>query len=196
MPKLVAMGHPDQTVTNIVAHSGMLVTAILCYLINFIEDVVIAWALYFLLAPVNRAVSMLASIFQLVYAAIALGGWLHLVEAYRIGTTPEYATSFGMRAVGEQIDVLVHSFRYDYATGILLFAIHLILIGALIVRSTYVPKWLGVLLIVDGVAWWVSNLRPFLYPSANLDFLFPVFFVELVFMVWLLFWGSRLPEPA
>ena len=193
MPKLVAMGHPDQTVTNIAAHSGMFVTAIFCYLINFVEDILIAWALYFLLAPVNRAVSALASIFQLVYAAIALGGWLHLVEAYRILMNPEYTNAFGPVAVREQVDVLLHSFRYDYSTSILLFAIHLVLIGALIVRSTYVPKWLGVLLIVDGVAWWVNDLGPYFYTSANLGFLFPIFFVELIFMVWLLFWGSRLP---
>jgi hypothetical protein len=42
MPKLVATGHLDQTGANIVAHSGAFVTAIFCYLINFIEDVVIA----------------------------------------------------------------------------------------------------------------------------------------------------------
>jgi hypothetical protein len=196
MPKLIAMGHPDQTVANIAVHSGMFVTAIFCYLINFIEDIVTAWALYFLLAPVNRAVSMLASIFQLVYAAIALGGWFHLVEAYRIVTTPEYATSFGTEAVRAQVDVLLHSFRYDYSAGILLFAIHLMLIGALIFRSTYVPKWLGILLVLDGAGWWINNLSPYLYPSANLDFLFPIFLVELIFMLWLLIWGSRLPEPA
>lgn len=196
MPKLVAMTQPDQNAANVATHSGMLVTAIFCYLINFIEDVVAAWALYFLLAPVNRAVSMLAAIFQLVYAAIALGGWLHLVEAYRIVMTPQFAAALGMGAVREQVDLLLHSFRYDYSAAILLFAVHLLLIGALIFRSTYVPKWLGILLMVDGAAWWVNNFSPYFYPGANLDFLFPIFFVELIFMLWLLIWGSRLPEPA
>lgn len=196
MPKLVVAGHLEQTVANIAAHPGMFVTAVFCYLINFVEDIVIAWALYYLLAPVNRAVSLLAALFQLVYAAIALAGWFNLVAAYRMVTTPEYATAFGSGPLSAQVDLLLHAFRYDYATGLLLFAIHLLLIGGLIIRSTYIPKWLGVLLMIDGAAWIVANLRPYLYPSANLDFLFPVFLVELIFMVWLLIWGSRIPEPA
>lgn len=196
MPKLMVMGHPDQTLANITAHPGMFVTAIFCYLINFIEDVVIAWALYYLFAPVNRAVSLLAAIFQLVYAAIALGGWLHLVEAYRLVSAPDFSTAFGTGAARQQVDLLLHAFRYDYSASILIFAIHLLLIGGLILRSTYAPKWLGALLIVDGAAWWVNDLRPYFYPGANLDFLFPIFFVELIFMLWLLIWGSRIPEPA
>jgi hypothetical protein len=55
MPKLVIPGNIEQTIQNITAHGGMFVAAILCYFVTFIEDVVIAWALYVLLAPVNRA---------------------------------------------------------------------------------------------------------------------------------------------
>jgi Domain of unknown function (DUF4386) len=63
--KLVNLGNIEQTVRNIGAHSGLFAVAILCYLIEFIEDVVIAWALYILLAPVNRAVFLLAAWFRL-----------------------------------------------------------------------------------------------------------------------------------
>jgi hypothetical protein len=54
MPKLVIAGNIEQTAQNITVHGGLFVTAIFCYLICFIEDVVIAWALYVLLVPVNR----------------------------------------------------------------------------------------------------------------------------------------------
>ena len=56
MPKLVIAGNIEQTVQNITAHRGMFLAAIFCYLITFLEDVVIAWALYYLLAPVNSSV--------------------------------------------------------------------------------------------------------------------------------------------
>ena len=69
MPKLVVSGHIDQTVANISAQSSVLLTAIFCYLTCFIGDIVIAWALYFLLAPVNRAVSALADNFLAVTVA-------------------------------------------------------------------------------------------------------------------------------
>ncbi len=71
-PKLVIPGHIEQTVANIGAHHGLFLTAFFCYLINFIEDIIIAWGLYILLAPVNRALALLAAWFQLIYAAIAI----------------------------------------------------------------------------------------------------------------------------
>jgi hypothetical protein len=65
-PKLVAANNAAQTVQNISAHLSLFAAAILCYIISFIGDVILAWALYVLLAPVNRALSLLASWCQLV----------------------------------------------------------------------------------------------------------------------------------
>ena len=73
-PKLVIPSNIEQTVANISSHHGLFLTAMFCYLINFIEDIIIAWGLYILLAPVNRALALLAAWFQLVYTAIALFG--------------------------------------------------------------------------------------------------------------------------
>lgn len=195
-PKLVIPGHIDQTVANIVAHHGMYVAMFMCYFVNFIEDIVIAWALYYLLAPVNRAVSALASLFQLVYATITLGAAFNMATVFRMVTTPEYATVFGAAQLHAQVDLLLHTFRYDYALGLVLFGIHLVLVGALIIRSTYMPWWLGVLLVIDGLGWIITELQPYLYPSVNVDWLFVTFFGELVFMLWLLIMGWRLKEPV
>jgi Domain of unknown function (DUF4386) len=68
-PKLVISGDAEQTVQNISSHEGAFLAAIFCYFISFIGDVVIAWSLYVLLARVNRSLSLLAALFQLVYAA-------------------------------------------------------------------------------------------------------------------------------
>ena len=60
-PKLVIPGHIEQTVANITGHGGTFVAMTLCYFVNFIEHIVIAWALYVLLAPVNGSLSLLAA---------------------------------------------------------------------------------------------------------------------------------------
>jgi hypothetical protein len=195
-PKLIIPGHVDQTIANISANPRTFVIFILCYLVNFIGDIVIAWALYYLFAPVNRAISLLAALFRLMYTAIALAGWFNLVIVYRMLTNPEYQTVFGTGPLQAQVDLMLHAFRYDWAISIEIFALHLVLIGVLIFRSGYVPKWLGIALILDGIAWIVSNLAPYLYPRANLGLLQPFFWIELVFMLWLLIFGWRIPEPA
>jgi hypothetical protein len=57
------------------------------------------------------------------------------------------------------------------AVGLLLFGVHLVLLGYLVYRSGYIPRVIDVLVAIDGSAWVVANLRPFLYPNAKLDFL-------------------------
>lgn len=194
-PKLVVSGNVEQTVANIAAHQGLFVVAMLCYVINFIGDIVIAWGLYVLLSPVNQALSLLAAWFRLIYTSVALYGAFNLATVYRMITTPEYQTAFGSGPLHAQIDLLLHTFRYTYSLGIVIFGIHLILVGYLVVRSRYIPWWLGAILIINGLAWMVNNLRPYLYPNANLGFIWIAFAGELVFMLWLLIRGWKIQEP-
>lgn len=191
-PKLVIAGNIEQTVRNIDAHGGVFVAIILCYLVNFIEDVLIAWALYILLAPVNRALSLLTAWFRLLYTAMALFGVLQLVTAYRLVHNPDYVRAFGADRLRGDVQLLLDSFRYGWSFSLIVFGIHLVLLGYLIYRSGYIPKLIGILLAIDGLGWMINDLRPYLYPSAKLDFLFITFFGELIFMLWLLIMGWRI----
>jgi Domain of unknown function (DUF4386) len=193
-PRLLIPGHIEETVQNISAHPRLFALGILCNLITLIEDVVIAWALYVLLVPVNRALSLLTAWFRLMYTAIALFAVLNLVTVFRLLTTPDFATLFGSSQLNAQIQLLLRSFRYDWSMSLLIFGIHLILLGYLIYRSGYIPKALGVLLVLDGTGWVVNSLDPYLYPNVNLGFLFPISFAELLLPAWLLIRGWRLQE--
>jgi hypothetical protein len=195
-PKLVIPGQIEQTVANIVAHQGLFLAAFFCYLINAVGDIVVAWALYFLLAPVNKAVSLLAALFQLVYTAVALTAALNVLIVYRMLTMPEYQTLFGSGPLHAQVALLLHSFRYEWSMSLVVFALHLLLIGGLIFRSGYLPKWLGVILVINGLGWIIDPLQPYLFPNVNDDFIFITFFGELVFMLYLLIMGWRIREPA
>jgi hypothetical protein len=195
-PKVVIPGHVDQTVANIAAHPGLFFAVFSCYLINFIGDIVVAWALYFLLEPVNKAVSLLAAIFRLVYTAVALAASFNVLIVYRIVTTPEYTALFGSGPLRAQVALLLHSFRYEWSMSLVVFALHLVLIGGLIFRSGYLPKILGIILVINGLGWIVDPLQPYLFPNANLGFVFITFFGEIVLMLWLLIMGWRLPNSA
>jgi hypothetical protein len=91
----VVSSNADQTVQNISAHLDLFAAAVVCYIISFVGDVIIAWALYALLAPVNRALSLLAGWCQLVYAAVALCSVFGLLNVYNLLAKSEnrpYAT--------------------------------------------------------------------------------------------------------
>jgi len=195
-PKVVIPGDIVQTSQNITAHGGTFVAAILCYLVTFIDDLVIAWALYFLLAPANRAMSLLTAWFRLMYTAVALFGLLNLVTAYRILHNPDYLTFFGADQLHAEVKLLLDSFRYDWSIALVIFGIHLVLLGWLVYKSGYIPRILGILLVINGLGWVVDSLKPYLYPDAHLRFIFVTYFAELIFMAWLLIRGWKIQEPA
>jgi hypothetical protein len=158
--------------------------------------VIIAWALYVLLSPVNRMLSLLTAWFRLVYTVVALAGWLNLVNVYRLVNIPDYLTLFGPLPLRAQVQLLLNSFRYDWSISLVIFGIHLVLLGYLIFRSGYIPKILGALLMLDGLGWVITSLRPYLYPNANMRFFFVVSFVELLLPLWLVIRGWKIQEPA
>lgn len=73
---------------------------------------------------------------------------------------------------------------------------YLLLLGWLIYRSGYVPKWLGIVLAIDGAGWTIMESGPYLFPGVDLGFLFVATFGELILLVWLIGWGTRLSEPV
>ena len=66
--------------------------------------------------------------------------------------------------------------------------------GSLVVKSRFLPRWLGYWLLLDGIAWSVVGVTWFFSPdSANgmFHYLQPIFFAEIVAMLWLLIVGAK-----
>jgi hypothetical protein len=195
-PKIVIASNAAQTFHNIAANPQLFAILIGCWFVAFLEDIVIAWALYYLLRRVSKAGSLLAAFFRVLYAAVVLSGLSGLLVAYRLVTVPQYTSEFGARALVAQVDLAIHAFRYEYSFALIIFGMHLVLVGYLIVRSTYIPKILGPILAIDGLGWITNGLQPYFFPTAHLDWIFYTFFGELVFMLWLLIGGWFVKEPA
>lgn len=191
MPKLVVSGDLVRTSANLAAHPRHLAAAILCYFLTFVLDILIAWALYLLLVPVHRSLSLLAAWFRLLYIAVGLVALMNLIDLHRLVTATGSAGP-----VPSQAGLLLADFRSGWSFGLILFGFHLVLVGWLIVRSRYIPWLIGILLILDGLGWIVTGPQAWLYPSAHLGFLSITYFGELIFMLWLLIRGWKIPEPA
>ena len=192
-PRLIVPGDIVRTAQNIGSHGELFFVGIVCHFITLLLDVIIAWALYFLLAPVNQALSLLSTFFRLVYAVNYLAGLDKLVTALHILDAP-YSRVVGDQQVNGQVQLLIRSFHSSM--GLAVFGIHLILLGYLIFRSGYIPWILGVVLAVVGVAWIVSTLAPYLFPDAPLGFVSFIAMGELLLPLWLLIRGRKIQGPA
>ncbi len=194
--KLVVPGNVEETVRNIAANRGLFLAGLFAYLVTFICDVLVAWAFYILLTPVNRSLSLLTAWFRLVYTVIALVAMFKLASVFRLVTTPDHAMLVGADQLHAQVLLLLNSFRYEWSAGLILFGIHLGLLGYLVYRSGYIPRILGVLLVISGPGYLLYYSSPYLFPNADLQFVMITFFAEPVFMIWLLARGWKIEVPT
>ena len=194
-PSIVIPHNIEQTVRNIRANEGAYLFMSFAYLIGFVGDVVVAWALYYLLRPVHRPLAALAAALRALQAVIAIGAALNLFTAYRLLQT-DSLEALGSNLLNAQILVLLRSFSYGWGLALIIFGIHLALLGYLVFRSGYIPRLVGIALAVAGLGYVVYHLQPYLYPGVEVGFVFVAFLGELVFVAWLAIWGWRIPEPT
>jgi hypothetical protein len=188
-PKLIVRTNIEQTVQNISAHQGLFLGGLVAYLVTFIADVIMAWALVVFLRPVNASVAVLAGWFRLMYAAIALSILLKLVSVYRLLNSSDALAVLGTAERNASVYVLLTTFRYEWSFSMIIFAVHLLILSWLLFKSGYVPKAIGILVGINGAAYLVDTAQPFL--GAAVPYLFVAFFGELIFMVWLFFKGGK-----
>lgn len=121
-----------------------------------------------------------------------------LVTVYRMLSTPDYQAIVGSDALYAQVHLLLQSFRYEWSMGLVLFGIHLGLLGYLVYRSGYMPRILGVLLLIAGPGYIAYYLSPYFYPNTDVGFLMITFLSEPILMVWLLVrgWSIRTPPQS
>jgi len=196
LPRLFDTESAARTSQNILASPGLFVFAIFAFLLAFVGDVVAAWGLYYLLRPASASLSLLVSSLRAVYATMALVALFNLVTAYRLLMRPAYLTALGRDQLDAQVQVAVAAFHFQFDFSLVVFGVHLVLLGWLVHRSGYFPRWLGVVLAVNGVGWIAIQAAPYLLPGTRLGFLWIATAGELFLLVWLIGWGTRLREPA
>ncbi len=193
-PRLINPASTAETVKNITGNKILFVSAIFGYLLTASGDIVVSWALYILLKPVNEFLSLLTAWFRLVFSIISLITILNLVAVFRLLINRDYATMLVQTQLYAQVMVYLSTFRSGYHFAIIFFSIHLMLLGYLIFKSRYIPNLMGLLLIISGLGYLTDALKPFLFPGFNSAFITITFFGELIFMLWLLIKGSRIKE--
>ena len=150
------------------------------------SDAAVAALLYLLLRPVNNTVALVAAAFRLTQTAVLALNLLNQHAALLLLTGASYSP-----LEPEQRNALAylmmerHSHGYDL--GLLFFGIHCLLIGYLILKSTFLPKVLGLLLMAASFAYLVGSYVHFLAP-ALVPTVAPIYAVAIVAEVGLCGW--------
>lgn len=188
---LIVQGDATTTANNIMANEMQFRTGIFSFLIVILCDVVVAWALYFFLKPVNKSLSLLAAWFRLVYAIIFGIALVNYFSVLQLLSGADYLKVFEIDQLHTKVMLSLNAFNDGWAIGLVFFGLHLALLGYLVFKSDYIPRILGVLLIVAGLGYLIDNFGKFLFPNFDAAISLVTGWGELLFMFWLLFKGVK-----
>jgi len=193
--KLIVRGNALATADNILAHETMFRLSIFGDLIGHVIFICLAVALYRLLSNVNKTWAILMVSFVLVSAAVGFLNALNNIAAvilFRGGEFLDVIDKTQRDALG-MLFVRLHNngeFISEIFWGVWLFPF-----GLLVYRSGFLPRLLGVWLIVACFAWIALSITALFFPShygAAFTWLQPAFFAEMAIMLWLLIRGANL----
>jgi hypothetical protein len=156
-----------------------------------ILDVVVAWALYIFLKPVNKSLSLLAAWFRVVYAAIFAIALNNLLTALQLINSADYLKAFEPNQLHAQVMSSLNAFTSGWDLGLAFFGLHLLVVGYLAFKSGYIPKFLGILLIIAGLGYLIDSLGKLLLPNYNVSIAMFTFIGEALLLFWLLWKGIK-----
>jgi hypothetical protein len=195
---LVVPGDAAATANNILAHESLFRMGFAINLIATALYISVTLLFYDLFKPVNRSLALLAVFFSLVGCAIQAMSYVCYLAPFTLLGGAQYLRVFKVEQLQALVLTLLKLRSQAEQIDLVFFGFFDLLIGCLILRSTFLPRILGVLMALAGLGWMIF-LAP---PLANYlsHYILPLGFVaELALMVWLLVKGvnvARWQEQA
>jgi Domain of unknown function (DUF4386) len=189
---LVVNGDAAATAHNILAHETLYRLAFTADFITVPCYIAVTAIYYHLFQPGNRTLALIAVFLGLAGATLwAVNDFFFLAPLVVLG-----GAHAGTALPAEQAQGLALVLLNVHAQGgnilLVLFGCHVILVGALIFRSTFLPRWLGVWMAIAGVCYLTNSFSSFLSPqfAAHLSpYILIPSAVEIVLALWLLVMG-------
>lgn len=181
------------TAANIAANEAVYRAGVAAFMAILIADLIVGWALFVVLRPIDKALALLAILFRGAYTIAHIGVVLGLISALSLATTPSFSAHSSTQALAYHF---LMSHGVGFTVTLIFFGVHLVLIGTLIARASYIPRAIGWLLMIAGIAYAADGFGKILLGSygpyaeaAVTAVIIPTLIGEGALMLWLLVWG-------
>ena len=187
--QFIVSGDAATTANNILASQGLFRVGFVTELVSAVFFLLAAWSLYVLLKPVNKNLALLFLLLNLGGVAVECINVLNLYAALQFLSGANYLTAFQPG----QLQAMAMSYLNLYTNGFLIaqifFSAWLLPLGYLVYKSRFLPKFLGLLLILDffgNMSWFLQgfllpNYGILAYPGNVISFI-----AEISLTLWLL----------
>jgi len=199
--RFIVRGDAAVTASNIMASESLFRFGIVLNLFTFIGQIFLVLALYQLLNVVNKNMASLMVIFSLLAVPIAMLNELTQFVALLLLSGADYLKVF----TAEQLQALAYIFLRLHSQGLniaqIFWGLWLFPMGYLIFKSGFLPRILGILLMIACFGYIIQSFAAFL--GYNLSIIFFTGWGELFLLLWLLIkgvnveqWEKRAAESA
>jgi len=192
--KLFVTGDMAATAHNIMANEFLFRLGFVSDLIMMILFVFLPFALYKLLSTVNKNQAMIMVILAVIGTSINMTNLLNEFESLQLLSGAEYLSVFTISQLQAQAMLAYDLYLHGYEIANIFFALWLVPLGFLVYKSEFLPRFLGILLVVGGCSLLLNVFVHFLFPSypiVNTILLIPQTIAEFLSMGWLLVRGIK-----
>ncbi len=192
--KLIVFGDAATTAQNIIASEWQFRIGFASDLISAVLFLLTAWALYVLLQPVNKNLALLFVLLNLGGVAIECVSDLFLVASALLLSGADYLKVFQTDQLQALAMVSLYVYKNGFTIAQIFFGAWLFPLGYLVFKSGFLPKVLGIVLMVHCAFWVMTALQPFLFPGFDVITYvsYPLGFIaEFGLTLWLLIMGAK-----
>src|SRR6266851_5532743 len=187
--KLFVSGNATATANNIAAHQWLFRFGIVSDLVGAVVLIFLALAFYRLFAGVDRNLAVLVVIFGGVMPAlIYFVGVVDDLGALMVARGAAFLSVFDKPQQDALAMLFLRLRDLQNTAAETLWGVWLLPLAVLVYRSRFMPRFLGVWLVINGVAYVILSLTGILLPQYQnkvFDLSLPALFAEVALMLWL-----------
>ncbi len=197
---IVVPGEAALTARNIMASEGLFRWGIVIDVITFASDVVIGWAFYELLKPVDRSLALLGAFFRMADGAVLAVTTFSALITLRLLSGVDYLRVFEAGQLHGLARLFVSARGLGFDVGFVFLGLGSSIFAYLLFQSRYVPRVLAGWGIFSSLALAIGSLAvivsPWFAAHASMIYMVPMFFYEVPLGLWLLLRGVNAPSAA
>jgi hypothetical protein len=193
-------GDAAATAHNIASHEALFRTNIFLEIWGATLEIFLVLALYRLLAVVNRSLAIVMLVLGLMDVPIFFVNSLNDVGALLFARGADFLSAFAEPQREAMVMLFLRLHHYGEVVNEVFWGLWLLPFGMLVYKSRFLPRLLGVWLMLNCFAYLAQNVTGILLPqyaSVVNNISLPLQFGEVAIMLWLLLLGAneRLTAP-
>jgi hypothetical protein len=192
--KIIVYGNAAATAQNILASAWQFRIGFSLDLLAAVLFLLAAWALYRLLKPVNENLALLFLLLNLVGVGIQAASDLFLPASQLLLSEANYLKAFLPEQLQALAMICLYQYKYGFMIAQVFYGAWLFPLGYTVFKSGFLPRLLGLLLMVHCCTWLMTALQFFLFPgfTAITYVSWPLGFIaEFGLSLWLLIKGAK-----